>query len=417
MAVTVQQILQTHFDDFAAREPLSYEMRRAAWRMRDCRTAALGSHTLRCPRGCTAREEYNSCRHRACPQCAALERERWLAGWRARLLNCPHVHVVFTTPHDLLDLWRFNKRLFAALLFQAATSVLRELLGDEQYLGACVGMLAALHTWSQTLAAHVHLHVLVTAGGLTAAGEWRAARKSCLLPRQVLMRKFRGRLRSLLLAALQRGELQLPPNQTAAQVRSLLNRVGRTTWNVKILERYEHGAGVATYLARYVKGGPLGNGRLVALRNERVFFRCRVSAAGGETRGRREVISLPVDEFQRRLLEHVPPPGLHTVRGYGLYASNRHARLPQARAALGQAPLPDKPTIPTWQTLCAAQGRAAAAHCPVCGARLECVAVGVSGHGASVARAGAGVKSASSNSVGSRSPPATSQAGPPRGAA
>jgi len=30
------------------------------------------------------------------------------------------------------------------------------------------------------------------------------------------------------------------------------------------MERYAHGAGVVTYLARYLRGGPLKNARLVA---------------------------------------------------------------------------------------------------------------------------------------------------------
>src|SRR3972149_566139 len=91
MTLTVQQILQDHFEDFARPHPLSYDMQRAAGRMRACRTAAMGSHVVRCPRGCTQREAYNACRHRACPQCASLERERWLVKWQARVLGCPHL--------------------------------------------------------------------------------------------------------------------------------------------------------------------------------------------------------------------------------------------------------------------------------------------------------------------------------------
>ena len=30
------------------------------------------------------------------------------------------------------------------------------------------------------------------------------------------------------------------------------------------MERYRHGAGVVTYLARYLRGGPIKNARLVA---------------------------------------------------------------------------------------------------------------------------------------------------------
>jgi hypothetical protein len=102
------------------------------------------------------RIQYHSCYHRSCPQCAELDRERWLATWKARLLECGHMHCIFTTPHDLIPLWRYNKSLFGSLLFRAATSALAELLGDEKYLGAVAGMLAALHTWGKMLIMNPH---------------------------------------------------------------------------------------------------------------------------------------------------------------------------------------------------------------------------------------------------------------------
>jgi hypothetical protein len=373
MQVTVQHILQQHYDPFAKRRPLSSNMRRAAYWLRHCRTAALGGHVVRCPHGHLERVVYNSCRHRSCPQCSALPRQSWLENWKARLLDCPHYHVVFTTPHELIPLWRYNKSLFAAALFAAASQALLELLGDAKYLGGRVGLLAALHTWSQTLAAHVHLHVLVTAAGLTDDGRWQPAKKSCLLPRKVLMMVFRGKLRAELWQALQQGQLALPPDTNEAAVRSLLNRLGRVVWNVKILDRYDQGAGVATYLAHYLRGGPMGNRRLKSVRAGRVHFSYRVSSSEAVDRGRRETMSLEVDEFLARLLEHVPPSGLHTVRGYGLYAGGQRERLDVARKLLDQPPLAvarSMVSTPGWQEFCAKLGNRQAGHCPACQARL-----------------------------------------------
>jgi len=194
-----------------------------------------------------------------------LAREQWLDGWTNRLLDCPHYHVIFTVPHDLNTLWRFNRKRFAGAMFAAATGTLKKLLADPKYMGSEPGMLAALHTWSQTLATHVHLHVLVTAGGLSEDNNWREPIKSCLLPRKVLMIIFRGKLRSELLVALERGELNPPPSQTPPQLRGLLNKLGRQVWNVKILDRYEHGLGVVKYLARYLKGGPIAASRFLSV--------------------------------------------------------------------------------------------------------------------------------------------------------
>lgn len=374
--VTVQQILQEHLESFTSRHKLPIWIRGAAERMRVCRTAVLGGHLIRCPRGHVERIAYNSCRHRSCPQCSLLERERWLAGWKSRLLDCPHHHVIFTTPQDLLPLWRFNKKGFADALFESASGALLELLGDPKYQGARPGLLAALHTWGQTLAGHVHLHVLVTGGGVTERGHWQPAKKSCLLPRKVLMIVFRGKLRAALLRRLRRGELTLPTGMRESQAAGLLNKVGRMTWNVKILEHYGHGVGVAKYLARYLKGGPLSNRRLVSNSDGVIRFRYRDNREPGQDgQGERKVLPLEADQFLLRLLQHVPPPGLQTVRGYGLYANSQRARLNEARRLLGQPPAMGKLPTVSWQQLCESLGHHDSTRCPLCGARLEIVAL------------------------------------------
>jgi hypothetical protein len=196
--------------------------------MRDCRTPALGGHLFGCPEGHVRKLCCNSCRHRSCPQCSAYAREKWLAGWKQRLIDCAHHHVVLTVDHDLIPLWRYNKRLFGDLLFQAGVQSLRELLADDAYLGAEPGILAAIHTWDNTQLIHPHQHIMCTAGGLDADGNWREPKRKCLLPRKVLMHKFRGKFRAMLLKALVKGQLALPPDMTEAAAKSLLNRVVRS---------------------------------------------------------------------------------------------------------------------------------------------------------------------------------------------
>ncbi len=146
-----------------------------------------------CPEGYIERVWYNSCRHRFCPQCAQLQIAQWLEKQKARLLSCDHYHVIFTIPSELHALWLANVRVLANLLFRAAWETVRELLADPKYLGATPGMLAALHTWGQTLILHPHLHCLVTGGGLTGA-TWQAVRNGYLLPARVVMLVFRGKL-------------------------------------------------------------------------------------------------------------------------------------------------------------------------------------------------------------------------------
>lgn len=145
-------------------------MWKAAWALLVCRTAVLGGHIQACLEGHVERVWYHSCRHRLCPPCAWLQVERWLVRQKARWLACDHDHVIFTMPHELNDLWLVNVAAMTPLLVPTVHETLDELLGDEKYLGACPGIIAALHTWSQTLVFHPHLHCLVTGGGARTRG-------------------------------------------------------------------------------------------------------------------------------------------------------------------------------------------------------------------------------------------------------
>ena len=208
------------------------------------------------------------------------------------------------------------------LLLQAVRDTLCTLLADPKYLGAQPGILAALHTWSQTLVLHPHVHCLVTGGGLTPTGQWVAVRNGFLLPARVVMAVFRGKMLAAIRQAWARGTLALPASLRPQPFLNLLNRLGhptKTRWNVRIMERYRHGAGVVTYLARYLRGGPIKNGRLVAWDGARVTFtwRARHEEDDGARPGLRQM-TLPVADFLQRWLLHVPMPQTRVVRSYGL---------------------------------------------------------------------------------------------------
>jgi hypothetical protein len=376
--VTLQTIFQDTYPAYEQSHPLPAHVRRAARAIMQCRTAALGGHIQACPDGHMARIWYTSCRHRSCPQCAYLQTERWLAVQRARLLACDHYHVIFTLPPDLNPLWLANVAVMSTLLFQAVRATLVELLAAPKYLGAQPGLLAALHTWSQTLVLHPHVHCLVTGGGLTAEGQWQAVRNGFLLPVRVVLAVFRGKMLATIRQALAQEGLTLPEGVRPQQRLNLLTRLGhprKTTWNVHIREPYRHGAGVVTYLAHYLRGGPIKNARLVAWDGERVTFPCRPRPEDAEGGGRSAPrLTLPVAAFLQRWLLHVPVPQTRVVRSYGLYHPTHAEALAVCRAALGQAPV-EVPVALDWQTVCAQRGDLHPECCPTCGQLLVCTGV------------------------------------------
>ena len=188
----VADIFRQHGSSFRLTHSLSPEQRRVMRAIEQCRTAALGGHVDECDSCGHQRISYNSCSNRHCPKCQSLAKARWLEARIADLLPVEYFHVVFTLPEQLASLALQNDRVVYNILFATAAETLRTIAADPKHLGAEIGFLAVLHTWSQTLRHHPHLHCVVTGAGLAPVGQrWIACRRGFFLPVNVLARLFR----------------------------------------------------------------------------------------------------------------------------------------------------------------------------------------------------------------------------------
>jgi hypothetical protein len=173
--------------------------RRAIADILACRTEALGGHLWRCDHCSAEVYSYHSCKNRSCPKCHADQTERWLASRKAEVLPCPYFHVTITVPEELRDALRSNQKDCYTLLIKAAAEAIIELARDSRFVGATVGVLAVLHTWTQQLVYHPHVHCLVTGGGVSDDGrQWHPARNGFLVPFAALAKLVCGKLRAAL---------------------------------------------------------------------------------------------------------------------------------------------------------------------------------------------------------------------------
>lgn len=326
---------------FASRgETLRREHRRVLAAIEFCRTAALGGHLYRCPRCDYERPVYNSCRNRHCPKCQALASARWVEARRTELLPVPYFHLVFTVPQSLRPLFLRHPRALYGLLFRTVAETLLETAADRRHLGARIGLLALLHTWTQTLLYHPHLHVVAPAGGLTVDGaRWVGSRAEYFLPVQVLSRLFRGKLLSELKHLHAAGELActgpLAPLAEPRRFAEHLAPLYETDWVVYAKPPFGGPRKVLAYLARYTHRIAISNHRLLRIEGEEVVFTWRDRAHGD----RQCTMRLHAHEFLRRFLLHVLPDGFVRVRSYGLLANRgRHETIARCREALGAPP-------------------------------------------------------------------------------
>jgi len=311
-----------------SRHWLTGQHRKVLAAIQRCRTAALGGHLDECSRCGHRVISYHSCRDRHCPKCQANARHRWIEARRREILPTPYAHLVFTLPHRLAPLALQNKRLFYGLLLRASAQALLEVARNPQYLGAEIGFFSVLHSWNQRLEHHPHVHCVVPAGGLSPDHtRWIASHPRFFLPRHVLARAFRRKFVDALQQAFAQGQLgfygELKLLASPKAFSAFLRPLFRREWVVYCKPPFGGPEYVLHYLGAYTHRVAISNHRLVSLTGDQVTFRWRDSAHANQPR----LMTLSVEEFLRRFLLHILPPGFVRIRHFGFLAHRRRARL------------------------------------------------------------------------------------------
>ena len=335
-----------------------------------CRTAALGGHLDECTRCGHRAISFNSCRNRHCPKCQTAARDRWIAARQKELLPTRYLHVVFTLPGRLSPLVLQNKKIIYHLLFRTSAETLLEVARNPEHLGVEIGFFSVLHTWSQKLTAHPHVHCVVPAGGLSPDhARWIRSRDNYFLPKKVLAELFRGKFVDALKEAFQNGQLHFhgdlkllaQPEIFAAWLRPL----HRQDWVVYLKRPFGGPAYVVHYLGRYTHRVAISNHRLVSFKDGQVTFRWRDSAHHNE----QKLMTLSVDEFLRRFLLHILPKGFVRIRNFGFLANRRRSTLlPLCFQLLGTTPQP-----PAEEHSSSTEDAAELYRCPYCGGPMKVI--------------------------------------------
>jgi hypothetical protein len=227
-------------------------------------------------------------------------------------------------PEGVKPLALRNQEVVYSIVFKAAPESIKELTQDRKHLGAEVGFIAILHTWSQTLTDHPHLHCIVTGGGLSPDGlRWISCKEEFFLPVKVLSRLFRGKFLAYLKEAYEKGELVFPGKVARLREKSafkvLLKELYAEEWVVYCKPPFRSAEGVMDYLGRYTHRVALSNDRLVKLEGGKVTFRYR----DRKDNDRIKSMTLDASEFIRRFLLHILPDGFVKIRHYGILSNRK----------------------------------------------------------------------------------------------
>jgi hypothetical protein len=339
-SITLGEVVRIILPEFSQTRRLPSHHWKVLRAIAACHTPALGGHQYQCAHCGQEHFVPHSCGNRHCPSCQRLNGAQWLEEQTQHLLPIPYFHVVFTLPHELNPLIQHNQARLYSLLFASATATLLEF--GRNNLKATLGITAVLHTWSQNLLDHYHLHCVVTGGGLSLDGEqWVPLDSRWLFSVRALSLVFRAKFRDGLRQLFDEAKLQFPKSEPRLAdpmaFACWLRRLCRHQWVVYTKRPFAGPQAVLAYLCRYTHRVAITNSRLESLDRQTatITFRYKDYAHGSRVRS----MTLQQQEFLRRFCLHILPLRFVKIRHFGILANrDRSANITKARALLAHLP-------------------------------------------------------------------------------
>lgn len=324
----------------------------------NCRTPHMGGSIKVCKQCGSIHYFLHSCRNRHCPCCQGIDKELWVEDRKHELLPVKYFHVVFTVPHNLLELFRFNREVMYNLLFEKSWQTLCCFAKDPKLLGARMGAIAILHTWDQQMKFHPHVHFIVPAGGIDKNSVWKNSKQQgdFLFDVEHLSSKFSAIFAQKLRLLKQQGKIKkfVPRNMI------------KKPWVVYAKQAFGSPENIVEYLGRYTHRVAISNARILKVTDTHVTFRWCNREKGYTT----EIETITGVEFLERFLDHIVPAGFRRIRHLGfLSPRNKAVALENIREYLmaGFTPLP---RLTRAEVLTLRFGDRSVLQCKECGGEL-----------------------------------------------
>ncbi|MCK5520424.1 MAG: transposase [Candidatus Marinimicrobia bacterium] len=283
----------------------------------NCRTPALGGQTWKCEKCSKIHYSYHSCRNRHCPRCQNDRADQWLAKQYQTLLPVNYFLATITIPKEFHKLFYRHQRKLYSLLFQVAAKAILILAKEKKYLGADIGLMGVLHTWTRDLGYHPQFHFLIPGGGMIKNGtKWKWAKPDFL----VHVKPLSMLIRRLFREALKKSDLNF----------HLLNTAWKKNWVIHIKPAGD-GQAVLKYLAPYILRVAISDKNILNLLNRKVTFRFKDAETNVfKTR------TLDAVDFIHQFLRHVLPRGFVKVRYFGFLATRKRSELIVIKELIGK---------------------------------------------------------------------------------
>lgn len=322
----LQSIIAIKPEEFISNHHLSFQQVKAINSIISCQTSNMGNHKLSCDCG-YEKVVHNSCHNRHCPICGNFKKEMWIQKQQESVIPSHYFHLVFTLPQELRSLVYFNQKSLYNLMYQASSRTLLDLC--ESKFSITPGFSLILHTWSQTLMFHPHLHCILAGGGLSSdQSHFRFFKKKYFLPAKMLSAVYKAKLLDGLKALYLKDELFFPKGLLSLKdlktFQLFIDVLYKKDWVVYSKPVFKSASHVINYLGRYTHKIAIYADRISGFDEDTVTF----SYHDRSDKNRKKEMTLSREEFIRRFLDHVLPYRFTKIRHYGFLTNRfRHSKV------------------------------------------------------------------------------------------
>ena len=341
---TIKQIFKNHWSDFVISSFAS-----AFWILRPsisenvakllrCREPQLnGYHLYRCPNHPDEERIIpHTCKSRSCATCGSLAASRWADSLNQAFPNKPYFHITFTVP-KLIGHFLFYHRDCLRFLFKASAETMMTWFWEK---GGCIPAVSCiLHTFGRQLNWHAHIHMIISAGGLkplkgnpkNKSRQLYSWKDVSFIPYIMAGKRFKGKLMCLI-------KNRLLEYYSQSVVDDLYN----LNWYSHCRGQLDSTLLTIGYIGRYTKRPPIAQANIVDYQQSKQ----QMSFVFIETRSKNQCkYTLPVFEFIKLFIQHIPQKHAKYIYHYGLLANRCRSFYQRALKFLDLLPWLDKPHL------------------------------------------------------------------------
>lgn len=303
---TIKQILRDHWYCFLKQHPnVRPVVIKEVEKSMECGEPSKGFALYFCEHCFKFKYVPFRCKSRFCNTCGIAYQMDRSASISSKLINCKHRHIVFTIPQELRIFFRKDRDLLH-LLFKASSELMLDWFSNLNKSQCFTpGIVCALHTFGRDLKWNPHIHMLITEGGSGNFSVWRDVKH---FPFVMLRKKWQTAILFHLEQALGK-----------ANFRNLKNKLYFAYPDGFYVHApssdFNSPNAVANYITRYIGRPAMAQSRIIHYDGTSVTFWYQ-----RHEDNKRVEETLPVYEFIKRLIIHIPNKHFNMLRYYGLYA-------------------------------------------------------------------------------------------------